>query len=89
LRTDRQRLLVGLDVAQAEHVVRIRHAHTRLVLPTLTIPNTTRGFTHLWARLQQAQWNTRCREIICGLEPTETYHEAVAQFLEAQGATSS
>jgi len=86
LRTDRTRLLVGLDVAQAEHVVHLRHAHTRIVVPTLTIPNTTRGFTALWARIQQAQRTTGCREVVCGLEPTGTYHHAVATFLEAQGA---
>jgi transposase len=86
LRTDRTRLLVGLDVAQAEHVVHMRLAHTRIVVPTLTIPNTTRGFTQLWARIQQAQRSTGCREVVCGLEPTGTYHQAVASFLEAQGA---
>ena len=86
LRTDRSRLLVGLDIAQAEHVVHLRHAHTRVVVPTLSIPNTTRGFTELWTRIQQAQRATGCREIVCGLEPTGTYHQAVATFLEAQGA---
>jgi len=86
LRTDRTRLLVGLDIAQAEHVVHLRHAHTRVVTPALTIPNTTRGFTQLWARIQQAQRATGCREVVCGLEPTGTYHQAVATFLEAQGA---
>jgi len=86
VRTDRARLLVGLDVAQAEHVVHLRHAHTRVVVPTLTIPNTTRGFTQLWARIQQAQRSTGCREGVGGLEPTGTYHQAVATFLEAQGA---
>ncbi len=43
LRTKRDRLLVGLDIAQGEHVAHLRHAHTRVVVPTLTIPNTTRG----------------------------------------------
>ena len=86
LRTDRSRLLVGIDIAQAEHVVHFRHAHTRVVVPTLTIPNTTRGFTQLWARIQQAQRTTGCREVVCGLEPTGTYHQAVATFLETQGA---
>jgi len=85
LRTKRDRLLVGLDVAQAAHVVHLRHAHTRIVVPQLTIPNTTAGFAQLWARLQQAQRATGCREVVCGLEPTGTYHEAVAQFLEAHG----
>ena len=56
LRTNRERLLVGLDIAQAEHVVHVRHAHTRVVVPTLTIPNSTRGFT------ASARANaTRCR----------------------------
>jgi hypothetical protein len=72
LRTKRDRLLVGLDIAQAEHVAQLRHAHTRIVVPTLTIPNTTRGFTQLWARIQQAQRATGCREVVCGLEPTGT-----------------
>ena len=86
LRTNRQRLLVGLDIAQAEHVVHVRHAHTRVVTPALPIPNTTRGFAQLWARIQQAQRATGCREVVCGLEPTGTYHQAVAAFLERQGA---
>ncbi len=86
LRSHRARLLVGIDVAQAAHVVHLRHAHTRVVVPTLTIPNTRAGFAQLWARIQQAQRATGCREVVCGLEPTGTYHEAVAQFLEAHGA---
>jgi transposase len=86
LRTNRHRLLVGLDIAQAEHVVHLRHAHTRVVVPTLTIPNSTQGFAQLWARIEQAQRATGCREVVCGLEPTGTYHEAVATFLETQGA---
>jgi transposase len=86
LRTKRDRLLVGLDIAQAEHVAQFRHAHTRVVVPTLTIPNSTRGFAALWARIQQAQQATGCREVVCGLEPTGTYHEALARFLERQGA---
>jgi len=86
LRTNRKRLLVGLDIAQAEHVVHLRHAHTRVVVPQFAIPNSTRGFAQLWARIEQAQRATGCREVVCGLEPTGTYHEAVARFLETQGA---
>ena len=86
LRTNRKRLLVGLDIAQAEHVVHLRHAHTRVVVPQFAIPNSTRGFAQLWARIQQAQRATGCREVVCGLEPTGTYHQAVATFLEMQGA---
>lgn len=86
LRTKRDRLLIGLDIAQAEHVAHLRHAHTRVVVPQLVIPHTTRGFAQLWAAIEQAQRATGCREVVCGLEPTGTYHQAVAAFLEAQGA---
>ena len=85
LRTNRDRLLLGLDVAQAEHVGHLRHAHTQVVVPQFTIPNSTRGVTQLWTRIQQAQRATGCREVVCGLEPTGSYHEAVARFLETQG----
>ncbi len=44
LRTNRDRLLVGLDIAQVAHMAHLRHAHTRVVVPSLTIPNTARGF---------------------------------------------
>ena len=74
LRTNRERLLVGLDIAQAEHAVHLRHAHTRVVVPQLVIPHTTRGFAQLWAAIEQAQRVTGCREVVCGLEPTGTYH---------------
>jgi transposase len=86
LRTNRARLLVGIDIAQAAHVVHLRQAHTRVVAPALTIPNTTRGFTPLWAAIQRAQRTTGCREVVVGLEPTGTYHQAVATFLEQHGA---
>jgi transposase len=86
LRTEHHRLLVGLDIAQAAHVIHLRHAHTRVVVPQLVIPHTTRGFAQLWAAIERAQRVTGCREVVCGLEPTGTYHQAVAAFLETHGA---
>jgi len=86
LRTHRERLLVGIDIAQAAHVVHLRQAHTRVVTAALSIPNTPRGFTQLWTAITRAQRTTGCREVVVGLEPTGTYHQAIAAFLEAQGA---
>jgi hypothetical protein len=40
--TNQGRLLVGVDVARAEHVVHLRRAYTRVVVPTLTIPNSAK-----------------------------------------------
>src|SRR5574341_2461987 len=86
LRTRRDRLLVGIDVAKAQHVAQVRLAHTRILDKQLVIPNTQAGFATFWAHLQRRQAETGCPDIVCAVEPTGTYHEALAQFLEARGA---
>jgi transposase len=85
LRTQRDRLLVGIDVAKAADVAQIRLAHTRILDAAVSIPNTTAGFGTFWRHLERHQRRTGCHEIVCALEPTGTYHQAVAQFLDAQG----
>jgi hypothetical protein len=87
LRTNRQRLLVGLDVAQAEHVVQMRLAHTRIVGPTLTVPNSTRGFTQLWTRIQQAQRATGCAEVVCSIKSNTTLFPALTYSPPSRCAT--
>jgi transposase len=86
LRTRRDRLLVGIDVAKAEDVAQVRLAHTRVLDPAVPIPNTTAGFTAFWRRLERHQRATGIRELVVALEPTGTYHQALATFLDAQGA---
>jgi transposase len=85
LRTARDRLLVGIDIAKAQHVAQVRLAHTRVLDKALGIPNTQVGFAAFWAHLQRRQQETGCVEIVCAVEPTGTYHEALAQFLEGHG----
>jgi transposase len=87
LRTRRDRLLVGIDIAKLQHVAQVRLAHTRILEPQLRIPNTQAGFAAFWGRLAAHQAATRAPEIVCAVEPTGTYHQALATFLEAQGAT--
>jgi transposase len=86
LRTRRDRLLVGIDIAKAQHVAQGRLAHTQVLDGKVDIPNTQAGFAPCWAHLQRRQRETGVPEIVCAVEPTGTYHEALAQFLEAQGA---
>ncbi len=86
LRTNRDRLLVGIDIAKAEHVAQVRHAHTCILDKQLTIPNTQAGFAAFWAHLVQRGAETGVTEIVCAVEPTGTYHEALAQFLEGHRA---
>ncbi len=85
LRTHRDRLLVGIDIAKAQDVAQVRLAHTQIVDKALTIPNTQAGFEAFWAHLEQRRRETGASEIVCAVEPTGTYHEALAEFLEAHG----
>ncbi len=87
LRTRRDRLLVGIDIAKLQHVAQIRLAHTRVLEPKLTIPNTHAGFAAFWARLEAFRRAAGVADIVCAVEPTGTYHQALATFLEQQGAT--
>lgn len=82
LRTRRDRLLVGIDIAKAQHVAQLRLAHTRVLDKQLDIPNTWAGFDRFWAHLQRRQRETGAAEIVCAVEPTGTYHQALATFLE-------
>ncbi|MBI4574179.1 MAG: IS110 family transposase [candidate division NC10 bacterium] len=86
LRTSRDRLLVGIDIAKAQHVAQVRLAHTRTLDKQVTIPNTQAGFDAFWAHLDQRRAETGVREIVCAVEPTGTYHDALARFLESHGA---
>ena len=86
LRTNRDRLLVGIDIAKAEDVAQVRLAHTRILDKQVRVPNTGAGFAAFWAHLQRRQRETGATEIVCAVEPTGTYHDALARFLESQGA---
>jgi transposase len=85
LRTKRDRLLVGIDIAKRQHVAQVRLAHTRILDKQLTIPNTAAGFEHFWAHLQRRRRESGVAEIVCAVEPTGTYHQALATFLEGRG----
>ena len=85
LRTKRDRLLVGIDIAKAQHVAQVRLAHTRILDQHLGVPNTQAGFAAFWAHLARRQRETGVSEIVCAVEPTGTYHQALATFLEGQG----
>ena len=68
LRTRRDRLLVGIDIAKAQHVAQIRLAHTRILDAKVTIPNTQAGFGAFWTRLVAHQATTRAPEIVCAVD---------------------
>ena len=85
LRTSRDRLLVGIDIAKDQHVAQVKVAHGRVLAAPVVIPNTAVGFAAFWRRLEALRTATGLSEIVSALEPTGTYHQALAVFLEQQG----
>ena len=85
LPTDRDRLLVGIDIAKAQHVAQVGLAHTDVLDKQLVIPNTQAGFAAFWAYLQRRLAETGCTEVVCVVEPTGTCQQALATFLEGHG----
>jgi transposase len=86
LRTARARLLIGCDIGKRQHVAQVRLAHTAVLEKVVAIPNTLAGFRAFWRQVQAHQQRTGVPEVVVALEPTGTYHQALAQFLEGQGA---
>ena len=85
LPTCRDRLLVGIDIAKDQHVAQGKVAHGRILAAPVVIPNTAVGFAAFWRRLEALRTATGLSEIVSALEPTGTYHQALAVFLEQQG----
>src|SRR3990172_7676883 len=77
LRTRRDRLLVGIDIAKAQHVAQGRLAHTQVLDGKVDIPNTRAGFARFWGHLEGRRRETGVSEVVCAVEPTGTYHDAL------------
>lgn len=86
LRTERARLRIGLDIGKTHHVAQLRLAQTRILEKAVTIPNTMAGLRAFWRQVHQHQEATGIGEVVVACAPTGTSHQALALFLEGQGA---
>ncbi len=58
MRTNRERLLVAIAIAKAQHMAQVRLPPTRVLDKQLSIPNTQAGCEPFWAHLQARQRET-------------------------------
>ncbi len=58
MRTNRERLLVAIAIAKAQHMAQVRLPPTRVLDKQLSIPNTQAGCEPFWAHLQACQRET-------------------------------
>jgi transposase len=52
----------------------------------MVVQNTREGFEAFWGRIVRFREETGAAGIVCAVEPTGRYHQALAYFLESRGA---
>lgn len=86
LRTRRDLILVGIDVGKDRHTAQARLSHVRVLERRMTVSNTREGFEGFWGRIVALRQKTGAAGVVCAVEPTGNYHQALAHFLESREA---
>ena len=81
VRSSRDYLLVGIDVAKDRHHAFFGTATGKTLLKRLIFDNNRKGFEQLLGRCQQLMVAHLCNKLAFGLEPTGNYHKPLANWL--------
>lgn len=86
LRSCRDLVLVGIDVGKDRHAAQVRLSHVRVLERRMAVQNTREGFEAFWEKISGWREKTGALGIVCAVEPTGNYHQALSYFLESRGA---
>jgi transposase len=84
IRSSRDYLIVGIDVAKDRHHAFFGTATGRTLLKRLLFDNNQAGFKRLITRASQLQIAHGLKRVVFGLEPTGNYHKPLSSWLLAQ-----
>lgn len=84
IRSSRDYLVVGIDVAKERHHAFFGTAAGRTFLRRLLFDNNQDGFKRLITRALQLQAEHGLSKVVYGLEPTGNYHKPLSSWLLAQ-----
>lgn len=84
IRSSRDYLVVGIDVAKERHHAFFGTAAGRTLLRRLLFDNNQDGFKRLITRASQLQVEHGLSKVVYGLEPTGNYHKPLSSWLLAQ-----
>ncbi len=84
IRSSRDYLVVGIDVAKERHHAFFGTAAGRTLLRRLLFDNNQDGFKRLITRALQLQVEHGLSKVVYGLEPTGNYHKPLSSWLLAQ-----
>lgn len=81
IRSSREYLIVGVDVAKDRHHAFFGTATGRTLLRRLLFDNNQSGFQQLVTRASQLKAANGLKRVVYGLEPTGNYHKPLASWL--------
>jgi transposase len=84
IRSSRNYLIVGIDVAKERHHAFFGTATGRTLLRRLIFDNNQSGFKQLMTRASQLQIAHGLSRVVYGLEPTGNYHKPLSSWLLEQ-----
>ena len=84
IRSSRDYLIVGIDVAKDRHHAFFGTATGRALLKRLVFDNNRSGFNQLVTRAAQLQTMHGLDRVVYGLEPTGNYHKPLSSWLLGQ-----
>jgi transposase len=87
IRSSRDYLIVGIDVAKDRHHAFFGTAAGRTLLRRLIFDNNLEGFKQLITRVSQLQVEHGLSRVVYGLEPTGNYHKPLSNWLMEQSQT--
>ena len=78
-------LIIGVDIAKAEHVARAQDFRGVEFSKPITFENTRKGFKKFLSWLEVIKQEQAKEEVLVGMEPTGQYWLTLAQFLKQTG----
>ena len=89
MRSSKEYLIVGLDIAKRKHHGFFGDASGRTLLKGLIVENSAEGLRHLLTQVRFYMDREGLSKVVFGLEPTSVYHKPLAEHLIVTGTWSS
>jgi transposase len=81
IRSSREHLIVGIDIAKDKHHAFFGTATGKVLLKKLVFQNTQEGFTKLIEYAEALKIRHNLKEVVFGFEPTGNYHKPLGDYL--------
>jgi transposase len=85
IRSSKEHLVVGIDIAKEKHNAFFGTATGKALFRKLVFDNTLQGFTKLLTQAAAIKVQHSLHKVVFGLEPTANYHKPLGEYLIRNG----